>query len=62
MTGNPVPPQNSHQQGRVKTWQSCLDLMVKVLMDWKPNSHADYKKNPRTSLKRKKIIHKNAWS
>lgn len=44
MTGNPVPPQNSHQQGRVKTWQSCLDLMVKVLMDWKPNSHAGLKK------------------
>lgn len=56
MTGNPVPPQNSHQQGRVKTWQSCLDLMVKVLMDWKPNSHAGKKKKnkkSRTSLKRK---------
>lgn len=44
MTGNPVPPQNSHQQGRMKTWQSCLDLMVKVLMDWKPNSHAGLNK------------------
>lgn len=53
MTGNPVPPQNSHQQGRVKTWQSCLDLMVKVLMDWKPNSHAGYKKKPAYELKAK---------